>query len=76
MEPNLSKSGHFVVDIIADMTTDLKTYLISYSLMLLLMTNKARPLDVTAKCWFITHESYINCNKTVYRKEVFLTGRE
>ena len=50
MEPNLSKSGHFVVDIIADMTTDLKTYLISYSLMLLLMTNKAWPLDVTAKC--------------------------
>ena len=53
MEPNLSKSGHFVVDIIADMTTDLKTYLISYSLMLLplvLMTNKAQPLDVMAKC--------------------------
>ena len=42
MEPNLSKSGHFVVDIIADMTTDLKTHLISYSLVRLLMTNKAQ----------------------------------
>ena len=31
MEQNLSKSGHFVVDIIADMTTGLKTHLISYS---------------------------------------------
>ena len=28
---NWAKSGHFVVDIIADMTTDLKTHLILYS---------------------------------------------
>lgn len=47
MEPNLSKSGHFVVDIIADMTTDLKTHLISYSLVRLLMTNK---VQTAAKC--------------------------
>ena len=42
MQTKITNYANFVVDIIADMTTDLKTHLISYSLVRLLMTNKAQ----------------------------------